>query len=160
MRTETEKRERVSAPAAVEIRESATGDGPRLDATLIVEGRAASGGRREVFAPGSLVWADSGVDVLGEHGGEPLARAIPARGARGEIRISTPATPEIVETVRSGRKWASVEFVALETRETRGGVREILRAWLPAAALVADPEYDTTRAEIRKRRSRRRRLWL
>ena len=45
----------------------------------------------------------------------------------------------------------SVEFHALEERTTAGGVREVLRALVPSAALVADPEYDTTEAEVRRR---------
>ena len=45
----------------------------------------------------------------------------------------------------------SVEFHALEERTTAGGVREVLRAFVPDAALVAQPEYDTTVAEIRRR---------
>ena len=52
----------------------------------------------------------------------------------------------------------SVEFRALEERTTKAGVREILSAYVAAAALVASPEYDSTTAEVRERK--RRRLWL
>ena len=45
----------------------------------------------------------------------------------------------------------SVEFRSVEERTTAGGVRELLRAVVDAAALVSSPEYDTTTAEVRKR---------
>ena len=37
----------------------------------------------------------------------------------------------------------SVEFKAIEERQTRAGVREILRAFVTDAALVSNPEYDS-----------------
>lgn len=40
---------------------------------------------------------------------------------------------------------------AMSERTTRGGVREIQRALVDAAALVAEPEYDSTSAEVRGR---------
>lgn len=142
--------------AAVECREV---DGVRrLVGTVIQEGRAASGGRRELFAPGSIQWPAEGMAILGEHRGAVEARAMPSRGPDGSIRIAVAATPGIVSAVESGRDGLSVEFVALEEETTAGGVREIRRALVDAAALVSRPEYEQGRAELRGRRSRTR--WL
>lgn len=135
--------------AQVEIREAA--EGPTLYGTLITEGRAASGGRAEVFAPGSVEWPTEGVGVLLAHRAAPKIRAIPERQPDGRITVQAPATPEIRVAVDGGQRYMSVEFHSLAERTTRGGVREVLRALVPSVALVADPEYDTTSAEVRQR---------
>ena len=124
--------------------------GEQLHAVMITEGRAASGGRRELFTPGSVEWPADGVAVLTEHRGEIAARALPVREQDGRITLRTFATDLIRSAVAKGRKWMSVEFHALQERTTAGGVREILRAFVPAAALVLDPEYDSTAAEVRQ----------
>ena len=136
---------------AVEIREAA--EGPTLYGTLITEGRAASGGRAEVFAPGSVEWPAEGVGILLAHREAPEVRAVPQRQPDGRITVQAPATPEIRAAVDGGRRFMSVEFHSLDERTTRGGVREVLRAYVPDVALVADPEYDTTGAEVRQRGS-------
>ena len=51
----------------------------------------------------------------------------------------------------------SIEFRAVREETTRAGIREIQGALLTGAALVPNPEYDGTTAEIR---SRRMRWWL
>ena len=139
---------------SIEIRESDSG--PTLHGILIQEGRAASA-RAEVFAPLSLVWASDGVAVRAEHRGVEVARAIPTREASGEIRIATPAPPAIVAAFNEGRKFLSIEFHALQETRSKSGVREITQAFLPGAALVASPEYQQAKAEVR---STRRRIWL
>lgn len=141
----------------VEVRESGRGR-KRLRGTMLTEGRAASGGRAEVFAPGSVSWPGDGIAILTRHYGEPEVRAQPVRDRDGRIVVQADATPAIREAVGAGRRYMSVEFHALEERTTAGGVREILRAFVTAAALTDSPEYDTTAAEVRGRR--RRRLWL
>lgn len=144
----------------VEVRQGEDGD--ELHGVMVTEGRAASGGRRELFAPGSIQWPASGVGILTEHRAEPEIRAHPTRNDRGEIRIRTRANEAIRTAVEAGRRYMSVEFVAIRERTTKGGVREILEALVPAAALVPNPEYDTTAAEIREtdRKAARRRRWL
>lgn len=137
--------------APVELRNR----GRTLFATILQEGRAASGGLREVFAPGSVQWSSSGIPIRTEHGGEEVARALPDRRSDGRIEVRARATRAIREAVASGKTRASVEFRALEDRVTRGGVREILEALLTGAALTAAPEYDSTSAEVRTRRRRR-----
>ena len=141
----------------VEIRAAEDGT-PQLHGVILWEGRAASGGRREVFTPGSVEWPDTGVGILLEHRGAPVMRAAAARESDGRISVSAPATPEVRAAVEAGRKFFSVEFHPLQERTTKGGVREVLRAFVPDAALVAQPEYDTTHAEVRGQH--RRRLWL
>ena len=138
----------------VEVRESA--DGPWLKGTILQEGRAAQGGRAEVFSPLSVVWPSDGVALLGEHHGPELARAVPTRDADGSLRIETPATQPILAAFAT-RKYFSVEFHAIQEVRTKGGVREITRALVDAAALVASPEYPNVRAEVR---ASRRRVWL
>ena len=136
----------------VECRSSA--QGPMLRATIVTEGRAASGGRSELFAPGSLLWPPDGIAIRAVHRGPELAKAIPMRETSGEIRIETRATPDIYAAVNGGKTYASVEFQSIEERTTAGGVRELLRAVVIGAALVDTPEYDTTRAEVRTRQTR------
>lgn len=135
---------------AVECR--ASDAGPMLRATIIQEGRAATGGRAEVFAPGAMHWPDDGIAIRTVHLGPEVARAVPTREANGEIRIETPASSEIMRAVeQDGKRYASVEFHGEREHRTRGGVREIQRAMLTGAALVARPEYDMARAEVRAR---------
>ena len=138
----------------VEVREA--DDGPKLRGTILQEGRAAQGGRAELFSPFSVVWLSDGIALLGEHRGAELARAVPTRDADGSLRIETPATPAILEAFAT-RKFFSVEFKALQEVRTKGGVREITRALVESAALVASPEYKQASAEVR---SSRRRVWL
>ena len=125
---------------------------------MIQEGRAASGGRREVFTPGSVEWPVTGVGVLLAHREAPEIRARVAREPDGRIVITGEATPAIREAVESGKRFMSVEVHVRQERTTLGGVREILRAFVPDAALVSTPEYDSTFAEVRARP--RGRLWL
>ena len=146
---------------AAELR--AAEDGEHLHAVLIQEGRAASGGRKELFVPGSVQWPAEGVGILTAHRAAPEVRAVPTREADGRISIVARATDAIREAVQAGRKWMSVEFHALEERTVASGVREVLQAFVPRAALVANPEYDTTAAEVREaeRRAHWRRIpWL
>ena len=138
----------------VEVRE----EGGELHGVLVQEGRAASGGRSELFAPGSISWPADGVGILCEHHGEPQTRAYPHRDQLGRINVRAQATAAIKDAISAGKKYMSVEFRSLDERVTRGGVREILSAYVAAAALVTSPEYDSSAAELRQRK--RRRLWL
>ena len=147
-------RETVQYIVPIELREA--DDGPKLRGTILQEGRAAQGGRAELFAPGSVVWASDGISLLGEHRGAELARAVPTRDADGSLRIETRATPEILAAYKT-RRYFSVEFHALREVRTAGGVREIQRALVDAAALVTSPEYPNVKAEVR---AKRRRVWL
>ena len=141
----------------VEIRESETpGYEPSLRGVMLQEGRAASGGRAEVFTPGSVSWPHDGVAILTEHRGKVEARAQVVRERDGRLTISARATEAIREAVKL-KPFLSVEFRSIEERTTAGGVRELLRAVVDAAALVSSPEYDSTLAEVR---TSRRRLWL
>ena len=139
-----------------EVRE----EGGELRGVILQEGRAASGGRAEIFAPGSVSWPADGVGILVKHGGKPEIRAFPHRDSLGKINVRAKATDAIRSALASGKKWMSVEFRSLEERTTKAGVREILRAYVDAAALVDKPEYDSTAAEVRERARRKRRLWL
>ena len=139
----------------VELRQAAGGS--MLRGIMLPEGRAAQGGRAEVFAPLSVVWPSEGVKILGEHRGATLALTVPIRDAGGQLRIETPATPAILEAYET-RRFFSVEFHALREVQTAGGVREIQRALVEAAALVTAPEYAQAVAEVRARG--RRRYWL
>ena len=136
----------------VELRE---GDTPELIATILSEGRSASGGRKELFIPGACCWPPSGIHVRLTHLGESQTLAVPVRDALGRIEIRTKATPAIIAAVKAGSRFMSVEFVAIEQRIV-SGVREVMQAFLSGATLTVRPEYDTTSAEVR---SRRRRFW-
>ena len=134
---------------AFEVREK----GNELHGIILQEGRAASGGRAEVFAPGSVTWPTDGVAILTEHRAEPEIRAFPHRDAMGRISIRARATDAIRKAIAAGKKYMSVEFRTIDERRTKAGIREILRAYVDAAALVANPEYDTTAAEVRSAES-------
>lgn len=146
----------------IEIREPAGRD-PELVGTIITEGRAASGGRAEVFTPGSVSWPSAGVEIAPGHKLATESRAHPVRAQNGEIRIKARATDALQKAVKAGAKFMSVEFFALEERTTKAGVREILSALVKRAALTPVPEYDTTAAELREQGNKHkalRRLWL
>ena len=138
----------------VEVRDA--DDGPLLTGTILQEGRAAQGGRAESFSPFSVVWPHDGIALRGEHRGSELARVVPTRDPDGSLRVETRATPAIL-TAYETRKYFSIEFHAIAEVRTAGGIREIQRALLEAAALVPNPEYPNVRAEVR---SKRRRVWL
>ena len=111
-----------------------------------------------MFSAGLLcsVAESNGIALLGEHHGPELARCIPTREADGSLRIETRATPEILASYET-RRYFSVEFHSIAEIRTAGGIREIQRALVDAAALVASPEYPNVEAEVR---SSRRRVWL
>ena len=138
----------------IEVRASAN----ELHGVLIQEGRQASGGRRESFAPGSIEWA-GGVDILTEHLGKPETRVTPERKADGQITFAAPLTPALREAWDAGKRYMSVEFHALEERTVASGAREVLRALVLAGAMVNKPEYDTAVAELRGESRKRRRRW-
>ena len=146
--------ETVQYVVPVELREA--DEGPMLRGIVLQEGRASQGGRAEVFAPLSVVWPSDGIALLGEHRGAALAHAVPVREVDGSLRIETQATPAILEAFAT-RKYFSVEFHAISEVRTKGGVREITRALVDAAAMVSSPEYSQATAEVR---ARQRRVWL
>ena len=115
----------------VEVREAeASGHEPTLRGVMLVEGRAASGGRREVFTPGSVEWPAAGVVVRTEHRGKAEARGLVVRQSDGRLTVTARATSAIREAVKAGKRYMSVEFHSIEERTTAGGVREVLRASL------------------------------
>ena len=146
--------ERFTVP--VETR--ASEDGPRLIGTILTEGRASTGSRAELFTPGAATWPADGIDIRTEHLGRAETRAVPVRGANGELCIDAKATPAIFAAVQSGKRYMSVEFHALAERRTAAGVREVQRALLVGATVTDRPEYDTTAAEVRERSAVR--VWL
>lgn len=131
----------------VELREQ----GRQVVGVILQEGRAASE-RREVFAPGSVQWSSSGIALKDGHGGPNIATAFPQRLNTGELEVRVPLTPGISNALRNGREGLSVEFVSLEERTTNGGIREITKAYVDAAAFVRRPEYDMAKVEVRRRR--------
>ena len=85
---------------------------------------------------------------------------MPSREPDGRIVIETRATPEVFAAVeQGGKRHLSIEFRSLRETRTAGGIREIQRAFVDAAALTTRPEYEQTMAEVRQR-GRRARLWL
>lgn len=146
----------------VEIREEA-GREPTLYGIMLQEGRAATGGRRELFTLNSIEWPSEGVGVLLRHRGPVETRGHVVRDRDGRLALTARATDAVVEAVRAGKRFMSVEFTSLRERTTRAGVREIQRAFVAAAALTDKPEYDTTAAEVRSSVGdveRKARVWL
>ena len=68
--------EKLTIP--VEIREG--DNGQTLSGTILQEGRAATGGRRELFVPGSVTWPVEGMDLLVRHGGPHAVRVTTFQG--------------------------------------------------------------------------------
>ena len=139
--------EQYITPIPIEFRDSDTG--PRLTGVIVPEGRAARAGRAELWAPGSASWGSEGIALRAEHRGAEVGRALPVRHSDGTIRISAKATPELRSAFDAGRTFLSVEFHSLAEVRTAGGVREVQRAFIEAAALVPNPEYGGTKAEVR-----------
>ena len=130
----------------IEVRESR--EGPRLHGTLIQEGRLASQ-RAEVFAPNSLTWSTDGVGIRIGHDSPIEVRAMPTRLPDGRIQVAVRATDPIIQAVSGGADGLSIEFRALEESRNAANVREITLATLMNAALVPNPEYTMTQAELR-----------
>ena len=140
----------------IELRQT-EGREPELFGTILQEGRAASQ-KREVFAPGSVVWPGTGIEIMPKHNGTVETRAHPVRSSTGLLEIRATATPALRNAVQAGRKYMSVEFFSLKENRTAGDIREITRAMVTGAALVPNPEYVQTGAELRNKN--RRRAWL
>ena len=141
----------------LEVRES--DDGPMLRGVILTEGRAARGGRRaELFAPNSVIWPPSGIEIRTVHLGPVEAVAVPVRNGA-EIHVSAKATPALQAAVKSGRDRMSVEFHSVMESRTRSGIREIERAVVTGATVTSIPEYEQTRAEVREFRKQAR-VWL
>ena len=141
----------------IEIRRAENRE-PELHGVMLTEGRAASGGRAELFVPGSVSWPTDGVEIAPHHDLPSETRAHPVRQADGRLTLRTRATDALRQAVESGSRYMSVEFHALRERRTQAGVREILSALVVRAALEKTPEYDTTAAEVRSKQGRR--WWL
>ena len=145
--------ERITVP--VECR--ASDSGPRLHGVIITEGRAAAGGRAELFAPGAVVWPAEGIGIGVQHHKATETRTVPIR-AGNEIRIEADATPALFAAVHGGARFMSLEFHALAEIRTRAGIREVTSALVTGAIVTADAEYAQTAAEVRTRQGRR--VWL
>lgn len=139
----------------IECRASDTG--PKLRSVILTEGRAAAGGRAELFIPGSTDWPAAGIAIRTEHLGAVETRAVPTRDGNA-IRIEAEATPRLFAAVQGGAKFMSVEFHALSEQRTQAGVREVLSALVTGAIVTSTPEYEQTAAEVRTRKARR--VWL
>ncbi len=148
--------EKIHRNVEMELREGR--NGPMLHGTIVQEGRAATGGRAELFAPGSVTWPENGIGIKVGHDGTEESRTYPVRSPNGEIRIAAKATERMVRAVREGKTGMSVEFIALSENRTKGGVRELTRALVDAAAMTATPEYQQGRAELRAKRGYQ--IWL
>ena len=59
--------------AELELRQ----EGRELVGVIVQEGRAATGGLAEVFAPNSIEWPADGIDILPMHRGAPAVKAHP-----------------------------------------------------------------------------------
>lgn len=143
----------------VEYREES--HGPQLTGCILQEGRAARN-LAELFTPGAVEWPSTGIEILTVHKGPAECRGQVVRDRDNRLLLTARATPAIKEAYDDGKRFLSVEFVAVRERVTRGGVREITRAIVDKAALVRRPEYGQAVAEVRSAADieRKARLWL
>ena len=132
----------------IEIREQA-GREPTLYGTLLQEGRAAAGGRAELFTLGAIEWPGEGVGVATEHHGAIEVRGHVIRGKDGRLDIQARATDAIRKAYAAGKRFLSIEFQAISENTTAGGVREVTRAFVGTAAMVHRPEFSQATAEVR-----------
>ena len=79
---------------------------------------------------------------------------MPTRDSQGRIGIAVRASETLRKAFAEGRRYLSVEFHALNELTTAGGIREIRRALVMAAAMVKEPEYAQAVAELRGRGGR------
>ena len=93
----------------------------------------------------SITWPAEGVQHLGRssrsrcwHKGLPYPRCRRAASRSGPARRRRSGRPS-----RLGKKYMSVEFRALEERVTKGGVREVLRAYVDAVGVGQQPRSMT-----------------
>ena len=148
------------------VRVRAQGD--NLEGVILQEGRASAlpvpeTGGAEVFVPGSVTWPSDGIGIRVGHDGGVETRAYPHREADGRIRIRAKATQAIKDAIAAGMEFMSVEYHALQERQTPSGVLEVLRALVDGAALTASPIHDTTSARLRSKQGmtmQRRTSWL
>ena len=147
---------------ALEFRADETRQSPgRLVGTLLKYGERA-GDRGELFEDGALTWPADGVVLNRAHSkASPIMRVIPeVRGK--ELFIDAPfpnttAGRDAAEEMRTGLlRGLSVEFRAVK-QSYRNGLRIISEALLGGAGLVANPSYQGSTAEVRKREGRARR---
>jgi len=132
----------ISSP--VELRASG-----RLYLKILEEGRS-SEHLRELFVVGASKWDSSGIKVRHTHKVEEgSVVAFPYR-KNADILLNVDPSIELREAFENGKKYASVEFHALETRTTKSKVREVLSALIVGVALTSNPAYIQTSAEIRE----------
>ena len=151
---------------AIELRADESRQSPgRIVGTLMTYGERAKD-RAEVFSNGALNWEDRGVILNEQHNRQaPIMRFVPVVDGR-EVRIDaalpdTQRGRDAATMIRNGTmSGLSIEFRA-EQEGRAGGMREVRRAVLSAAALVDSPSYGTS-VEVRdgKLATRRRRIWL
>ena len=151
---------------SIELRADESRQSPgRIVGSLMTYGERAKD-RAEMFAPGALSWPDGGIILNEQHNRQAAIMRFVPEVEGNEVRINAP----LPDTQR-GRDAAtmirnktmtglSIEFRA-QSEGRAGGMREVRRAVLAAAALVDSPSYATT-VEIRDRKlaARRRRIWL
>ena len=125
-------------------------DTGRLHGILLTEGRA-SADRKELFVNGSVQWKNTGILIRAAHMDDRGAvTGFPYRNEE-KIEVNIDPSPEIRAAVEDGARYMSVEFRAIEESETGSGIREITSALLVGAAVVKNPSYVQTSAEIRER---------
>ena len=86
--------------AELELRQ----EGRELVGVILQEGRAATGGRAELFSNGSVEWPADGIDILPEHRAESEVKVIPERQEDGRISIRARATDALRQAYAEGRR--------------------------------------------------------
>ena len=136
-------------PVEIEIREE-LGREPMLRGVIIQEGRAATS-VAEIFAPNSIEWPSEGIAVRTVHLGRIEARGQVVRHRDGRLALTARANAAIQQAFADGKRFLSLEFLPLDEKRTRGGIREIGRAFMIGASMVFRPEYDMAQAEVRSK---------
>ena len=152
--------------AEIRFEEDTTRQSPgRIVGVLGVYGERASD-RPEMVMAGAFTFPDGGVVVNRQHERKsPIVRVHP-RIDGNVVRVDQPlldttAGRDAAVEIRGGLMTGlSVEMYVKEERQ-RNGIREIISAYVPRAALVDSSSYLGATVEVRERlATARRRLWL
>ena len=134
-------------------------DTGRLHGVILTEGRA-SADRKELFVSGAVQWKNTGILIRPSHlENRGAVTGFPYRN-QNKIEININPSPEIRAAVEDGARFMSIEFRAIEESKTGSGIREITSALLVGAAVVKNPSYLQTSAEIRHRADVLNKLYL
>ena len=148
---------------SIELRQDESRQSPGRLYGVLMEYEKRASDRPEMFLPGALQWPENGIILNESHDQKAVITRFKPEQRGNEIIIDTPLPDtsrgrDAATLIRNGTMTGlSVEFISL-LEQRNAGVREIRKAKLTAAGLVADASYKGN-LEIRNQSNTRRRWW-